>query len=88
MCKPLQVGIAVEGGNSTGGGELAAGVETSILSLLSPILLPALSLGFWSLLSCIDTSLLELSDVPSASADVADPFQPDSSQVWPVKLRN
>lgn len=73
-----------------GGGELAAGVETSILSGWSPEWLPAaaslFSLGLWSLLLCIDISLLLLSDVPLASAEVSDPLQLDTSQTWPVKL--
>lgn len=79
------------GGASIGGGELAAGVETSIRSGGSPRLLPAavsLSLGFRSLLPCMEMSLAEASEAPLASAESAEPFQLGSSQATPVKLFN
>ena len=72
-----------------GGGELADGVSNSILSGLSPMLLPAavsVSLGFWSLLSCIETSLAEPSETPLLKDDLSWPFQLGTSQATPVKL--
>jgi len=71
-----------------GGGELAAGVDISILSMFSPALLPcavSLSLGFCSLLSCIGTSCAEPL-APFSIDKLLVPFHEGSSHVWPVKL--
>ena len=70
------------------GGEPAAGVVISIFSACSPVWLPAavsLSLGFLSLLPCIEMSF-DPSELPLVMPDLLEPFQLGNSHAWPVKL--
>lgn len=78
-------------GGSIGAGELAGGVDMSIVSGLSPELLMAMSLplGLASLLLCCEVSFASLDSSPfRARLGLSPPLHEGISHTTPVKLFN
>lgn len=79
-------------GGSIGAGELAGGVDISIVSGLSPALLSmavSLPFGFASLLLSCEAPLASLESSPLEAGPVfSPPFHDGNSQTTPVKLFN